>query len=317
MLTVSRRDALLAGAAFGLAGPLRFASSARAEEFRDAGFYRYSIGEVEIISLYDGVWEKPHDEGFIDGATVDETKAALRAGGLTDAHVPIEFSTTIVKTGGKTILIDAGTGGQLAPTAGKMSAGMAAAGVAPEDVDTVVISHMHPDHIFGLMAPETNDQIFPNAEIQVGEAELAFWTDPSIIQRLPERRRGLAQRIQATFPMWGNVSRYGDDAELATGLRSVSTPGHTPGHMAFHISSGNQELMIVGDLVLLPTVFARHPDWRPVFDSDKDQAEATRRAIMARVVDDGMMIAGYHFGFPNSGTLSRDGDGFLFAPVGV
>ena len=176
MTTLNRRQfiASMAGvSALGLSGSLAFLpSTAAAADVRKKGFYSYKIGsDIEVISIYDGVWQKPHDETFILGATVDDTQEALRNAGLADEHVPIEFAYTVVKTGGKTVLIDAGTGGQLAPTAGLGSAGMQAAGIAPGDIDTILISHLHPDHIFGLMEKDTNAQVFPNADILVGEAE--------------------------------------------------------------------------------------------------------------------------------------------------
>ena len=206
MKNLNRRQFIASAAgvsALGLTGTLSFLPSAMAAEVRKKGYYSYKVGDdIEIISLYDGIWQKPHDENFIPGVTIDETRAALKKAGLNDEFVPIEFAFTVVKSGGKTILIDAGTGGQLAPTAGLASAGMKAAGISPGDIDTVLISHFHPDHIFGLMEKETNAQVYPDAEILVGETEYNFWTDPGLIAKLPEGRRGLAQRIQATFPEW-------------------------------------------------------------------------------------------------------------------
>ena len=189
--------------ALGLTGTLAMLPSTAAADVRKKGFYSYKVGsDIEIISLYDGIWQKSHDENFIPGVSVEETKSALRTAGLSDEFVPIEFAFTVVRTGGKTILIDAGTGGQLTPTAGLATAGMKAAGIAPGDIDTVLISHFHPDHIFGLMEKETNAQVYPDAEILVGETESNFWTAPDIIAKLPKGRQGLAKRIQATFPTW-------------------------------------------------------------------------------------------------------------------
>jgi len=295
-MSISRRELIASAAgvsALGLTGSLSFMPSAMAASVREKGYYSYKVGsDIEVISIYDGVWNKAHDEGFIKGATVEETKAALRKGGLDDSAIAIEFAFTIVKTGGKTVLIDAGTGAQLAPTAGLGSKGMAAAGIKPEDIDTVLISHFHPDHIFGLMAKDTNAQVFPNAEIMVGETEYKFWTQDGLIETLPERRKGLAKRIQATFPTWKNISQYKGDVEVAPGIRSVDTFGHTPGHTAFHLSSGNDEALLIGDLLNMPALFLANLDWQLVFDADKDEATATRKAIVKRAVADNMTIAG-------------------------
>jgi len=194
---------------------------------------------------------------------------------------------------------------------------MAAAGLSVDDIDTVLVSHFHPDHIYGLMEKETNAQIFPNAEIMVGEEEYAYWTDPAVVATLPERRQASAKRVQETFPTWPNIAQYQADSDLVPGIRSVATPGHTPGHMAFHLVSGDEELMILGDLLIVPALFLTHLDWQLAFDADRDQASETRKAMVDRVVSDGITIAGYHFGFPNSGKIEKDGDGYVFVPVSV
>jgi len=319
MSTLSRRHVLASGAgvaALGLTGQLAFLPAAHAKDVRKKGYYSYKVGDIEVISLYDGVWEKAHADGFAVGKTIPEMKSALSDAGQTDEFVPIEFAFTAVKTGSKTILIDAGTGGQLAPSAGLAAkGGFAAAGIDPADVDTVLVSHLHPDHIFGLMEKETNAQVFPNAEILVGETEYDFWTDPSILESLPERRKPLAQRIQATFPKWKNVSRFSGDTEVAPGIRAVDSFGHAPGHTSFHISSGDDEMMLIGDAIIVPALFLANLDWQLAFDADKDQATKTRMGIVDQAVSDGMTIGGYHFGFPNAGKIEKDGKSYVFNPA--
>lgn len=320
MLKTTRRDVVLsatAAAALGLAGPLEFLPSALAADAREKGFVTFKIGDIECTSIYDGIWQKKHDEGFIRNASVDDTKAALTKAGLSPDFVPIEFTQTVLKSGGKTILIDAGTGGQLAPTAGMTMKHMAAAGIDAKSIDTVLISHFHPDHIFGLMAKETNEQIFPSAEIVVPETEYKFWTDPALIPKLSERRQGLAKRIQATFPTWKNVRQIGNDVEVAPGVRSASAFGHTPGHTAYHVASGDAELLVAGDIANVPALFVANPTWEAVFDSDPKMATDARLKLFDRAIADKAMIADYHFGFPNAGTISKDGNGYVFQPAGA
>jgi len=319
MKNLNRRQFIASAAgvsALGLTGSLSFLQSAVAAEVKSKGYYSYKVGDdIEVISLYDGVWQKPHDESFIVGASVDDTRAALKKAGMEDEFVPIDFAFTLVKSGGKTILIDAGTGGQLAPTAGLASTGMKAAGISPGDIDTILISHLHPDHIFGLMERETNAQVYPDAEILVGETEYNFWTEPGLIETLPESRQGLAKRIQATFPEWKNVSQFKGGQEVAPGITAVDTFGHTPGHTGFMIASGDDQTMLLGDAIILPALFLGNLDWQLSFDADKDMATATRQAIVEQAVADNINIAGYHFGFPNSGKIEKDGDGYVFNPV--
>jgi len=321
MSHLSRRQVLASGAgaaALGLTGQLAFFPAALAGDVRKKGFYSYKVGDIEVISIYDGIWQKAHADGFAVGKSIPDMKSALSEVGHTEDFVPIEFAFTAVKTGGKTILIDAGTGGQLAPTAGLAAkGGFDAAGIKSEDVDAVLVSHLHPDHIFGLMEKDTNAQVFPNAEILVGEAEYKYWTDPSILETLPERRKPLAKRIQATFPNWKNVTLFNGDTEVAPGITAIDSFGHSPGHTNFHISSGDEELMLIGDAIIVPALFLANLDWQLAFDADKDQATKTRMGIVDRAISDGMTIGGYHFGFPNAGKIEKDGSSHVFVPATV
>ena len=319
MIKTTRRQVVLsasAAAALGLSGPLEFLPSALAATARETGFVKYKIGDIECTSLYDGIWQKKHADNFIRNASVDDTKAALTKAGLSADFVPIEFAQTVLKTGDKTVLVDAGTGGQLAPTAGMTMKHMAAAGIDAGSISTILISHFHPDHIFGLMEKETNAPIFPNAEIVVPEAEYKFWTDPALIEKLPDRRKGLAKRIQATFPNWKNVRQIGNDVEVAPGVRSASAFGHTPGHTAFNVASGDGQLIIAGDIANVPALFVANPTWQAVFDSDPQMATDARLKLFDRAIADKATIAGYHFGFPNAGTIMKDGSGYVFQPAG-
>ena len=161
------------------------------------------------------------------------------------------------------MLIDTGTGGQLAPTAGKMMDNLTAAGLRPEEIGTILVSHFHPDHIFGLMAKDTNAPIFPQAEILVPEVEIGYWTDPATVAALPEGSRGLAERIAATLGTWDSVGRIAGDTEVAPGVRSLPAHGHTPGHTALVVGSGSDELIVAGDVANVPALFGVARGVRP------------------------------------------------------
>jgi len=320
MQEMTRRELILSAAAtaaaFGLTGRLSFPGAAHAQMAMQHGFHRYTVGSIEVTALSDGIWEKAHDPGFIKNASVDETKAALAAAGLPTGFVPIPFTPNLVKTGGQLVLIDAGTGsGQTGgPKAGTMMKHLEAAGVTPSAITSVLISHFHPDHIFGLMtkAPE-NRPVFPNAEILVPAAEYNYWMDPAIIEKLPEGRRPLAKRIQEMFPlMKDKVRRFEGDREVLPGIRPIDAPGHTPGHTAFHVASGNDQLVVLSDTTNIPALFVTNPGWHAAFDQDAATAEVSRRKLLERVVADKIMVTGYHFPFPAAGTIVRDGTGYVF-----
>lgn len=320
MSMLSRRDVIATAglaAAFGLSSRLALIAPAHAQKTPAPAkpFITYKVGALDCTAVYDGIWEKPHDPAFFKNASVDDVKGALRAAGMTDEFVPIPFTPLIVNTGRDVVLFDAGTGGQVQPTAGKLAENMKAAGIDPAAITKVMISHFHPDHIFGLMEKGTNAQIYPNAEIVVSATEYKFWIDPGVIEKLPEARRPLAQRIQATFPNWKNIRQVDGEAEVAPGIRSVAAPGHTPGHIAFHLSSGNAQMIYSGDAFYQPALSLKTPQWHGAFDQDGAVAEKSRRALADRIVADNVMVSGYHFPWPGAGTLAKDGAGYALTPA--
>src|SRR6266545_1240702 len=285
MHSISRRgfviSATAAAAAFGLDGPLEFMTPAFAQK-ADKDIVRFKVGDIEVIQMYDGIWEKAHDPGFVKNASLDEVKTALKAGGLTDAHVPIPFTVTAIKSKGKIVLFDSGTGAQLAPTAGLITKNdlWKKAGIDPAKVTTIVMTHFHPDHITGLMAKDTNAATFPNAEIHVPATEYKYWTDAATTG-------GAAKRIQTVFPTWKNMKQFDGEKDVVAGVRAINTNGHTPGHTSYLVSSVRNQMIVLGDVSNIPSLFVKHPEWRAVFDVDGELAEKNRRKTYDRVVADG------------------------------
>lgn len=321
MYEISRRDVVLsaAGAAvlFGLDRRVAFIGAAAAQKAPEAKpFHKFQVGDAEVVTIFDGLWEKPHDPAFIKNASLDQTKAALQQAGLPADLVPIPFTVTLVRIAGKTTLIDSGTGGQLSAKAGKFAENLKAAGVDPAGIGTILITHYHPDHIFGLMAKDTNAQTYPNAEIIVPAAEHKWWTDASVFTKLPEARHGLAKRIQATLGTWKNVRQAEPGKDVVPGIRMVSTHGHTPGHSSYIVAAGGKSLFVSGDVTNMVPLNVRHPGWHLSFDADAAMAEANRRKLFDAAIAENAVLTGYHWGMPGAGRLAKDGDGYAYTPVG-
>lgn len=319
MTKMTRRDAIVSAglaAAFGLSSRLAIDPAFAETPLEPAvGFRKYKVGDIEVTAVYDGIWRKPHDAGFIKNASVDDTKAALAAAGQTTEFMPIPLTVVVLNIGGKLIMVDSGSGvGQWQPNATNLPGNMEKAGIDAKKISTILVSHFHPDHIFGLMEKGSNTAVFPNAELIVHDLEYKWWTEPGRVEKLPEARKGLGTRIQNVFPNWKNFKLVADGTEVAPGVRLINAPGHTPGHAAFHVSSGGKQLMISNDVMYVPALLGPHPEWQGAYDQDGPLAVETRRNLVNRVIAEKMMICGAHFPFPGTGSFVKDGNGYVFTP---
>ncbi len=279
------------------------------------GIYRYRIGSFELTALYDGIWYRPISDTFIRNAPFGEVERALAAAFMPPDKLTTPFTTLVVNTGQKLVLIDTGTGGQIAPSAGVLRANLMAAGIDPKAIDLIVISHFHPDHINGIKDKD-NELIFPNAEIMVPEAEWGFWMDDANLNAAASDLKLTFRNQRRVFSdIARNVTRFAPGKEVASGIVTVPAPGHTPGHTVFAIHSGDQSLLVLGDTAQHPAVFARHPDWQAAFDIDGSAAVATRKKLFDRAAADRMLVTGYHFPFPACGHLIKTVDGYEHVPV--
>ncbi len=323
MLTMSRRGILASAAlaaAFGLPRPLALITDAHAQAPVEptTGFYKYKVGSIEATAVYDGIWRKPHDPAFIKDVTIDETKAALAKAGLTADFMPIPLTVLVLKIGDRHIMIDAGSGvGQWQANATHLPANMMAAGIDRSQISTILISHFHPDHVWGLMEKGTNAPVFPEAELVVNSVEYAFWTEPGRVEKLPEGRRQAGKRIADVFPTWKNWRLVETGSEVAPGVQILEAYGHTPGHSAFLVTSGRDQLMVSNDTMYVPALLAPHPEWQGAYDQDGPMAVIARHKIVDRVIADRMMICGAHFPFPGLGTFVKDGGAYAFTPAEI
>ena len=304
---------LLAAACAALAHPA--GATAPISKAQGPGAYRYRLGDYQLTALYDGTWFLPIDEHFVRNAGGAAVNEALAAAFLPPNVLPITFTALMVNTGKKLILIDTGTAGQITDSAGFMNGNLSAVGIAPGAIDTILISHFHPDHINGIKSKD-GDKVFANAEIFVPEPEWTYWMDDTHMAGVPKSVHGYFLNARRIFnDIAKEVHLFKPGAEVAPGIVSIPAYGHTPGHTAFAIHSGSQSLLVMSDAVRNPYLFARHPDWQPSFDMDGALAVKTRRAMLDRAAADRMPVEAYHFPFPACGHIARAGAGYEFVPA--
>jgi glyoxylase-like metal-dependent hydrolase (beta-lactamase superfamily II) len=316
MPTVTRRT-LLAGTAVAAiaAGADPAVAAAPPADKQSPAIYRYKIGSYELTALYDGIWYRPITDKFIRNAPFADVEHALDAAFMPHDKLATPFTALVVNTGSKLVLIDTGTGGQISATAGELRDNLVAAGIEPNAVDAIVISHFHPDHINGIKDKD-NKLIFPNAEIMVPAPEWAFWMDDANLNAAPADLKPTFLNQRRIFAdIAKQVTHYEPGKEVAPGIVTLPAPGHTPGHTVFAIHSGNQSLLVLSDTAQHPAVFARHPNWEAAFDVDGPEAVATRKKIFDRAAADRMLITGYHFPFPACGHLIKTATGYEHVPV--
>ena len=315
MHEVSRRLFLTASALAGATFAMTSSAAVRFAGVQGPGVYRFKLGDFQISALFDGVWYLPIDDKLVRNASGTAVNQALAAAFLPPNILPISFTALLVNTGTKLILIDTGTAGQITDTAGSLLDNLYVADTDPKAINTILISHFHPDHIDGIKTLD-GAKVFPNAEILVPEPEWAFWMNDANMgpaQGAVKRYFLNARRIFKDIA--GEVRRFAAGAEVAPGIVSVPAFGHTPGHTAFAIHSANQSMLAMSDTVRNPYLFARHPDWQPTFDMDGPQAVAARRQMLDRAVADRMLVQAYHFPFPACGHMAKTATGYEFVPV--
>ncbi|MFO0466663.1 MAG: MBL fold metallo-hydrolase [bacterium] len=276
------------------------------------GFYRFKVGSFTVTTVHDGFFVRPV-EGTVLNAPLADVRALLNDAFLPTDRFFIPITITFLDTGRDLVVFDSGNG--ITPPNvpfGRMIANMQSAGIDPVKVTRVVVSHFHPDHINGLLNAEAG-AAFPNAEVIVPEAEIAWWGEATNETRTPQGQRAFfANSARRLAPYASRLRRIGPDAEVIPGVRSVAAYGHTPGHTCYHVADGAEQMMFIADTSNRPELFARRPDLHLLFDFDPVLAETSRRRIFDRVATDRIRITGYHFPFPANGYLAKEGSGYRF-----
>jgi glyoxylase-like metal-dependent hydrolase (beta-lactamase superfamily II) len=323
-MELTRRHALTGAAALAATPLLPNASAKAAAPLADKqapSFYRYRVGEAQVNVISDGVNTFPLGDTLVLNAKKDEVSAALDKAFLPKDKMSVHFSPLVINTGGKLVVIDTGNGPAAFASSkgnvGQFASNLIAAGFDPKNIDMVVISHFHGDHVNGLLTAD-GAAAFPNAEVLVPATEWKFWMDDGEMSRANgERMQGLFKNNRRVFEagLKKKVTPYEWGKDVAPGLLAVDSTGHTPGHTSYVLSSGSDKVFIQSDVTNHPALFVANPGWHLMFDQDPALAEKTRRKVYDMLVADRMRVQGFHYPFPANGYVEKDGNGYRLVPA--
>lgn len=298
LLTVAAAVALTLGVAACSPSPEQAARAAAAKR-ASTDVHPFRIGALQAWSLRDGAMTIPNDNQALGaGRTSQEVAALLTAAGLPGDTIGVSIEPLLIRDGDRLVLIDTGTGPQMG--AGKLRASLTAAGMRPDQVTDILISHSHGDHVGGLVRA-SGDLAFPNATIRMSAAE---WTAAQGYAPAKALVKTIAPRVQTFTP--GDV--------VAPGITSVAINGHTPGHVGYEIVSGSDRLLYVGDAFHSAIISVQRPEWANAWDDDRATAAASRQALLERAASQNLRLYAGHLPWPGLGRVQRHNDGFVWAP---
>lgn len=271
-------------------------------------FPSQQVGDLAITAVSDGYLSASLD--FLSNIDAADACRMQAAAGVTD-HSSIHINCYLVRGGGRTILIDAGAGG-FKQWGGRLKTNLPLAGVQPSDIDAILLTHAHPDHVGGLM-DASGETAFPNAELFVHHRELAFWQDDANLSRASERARGNFLVARQAFDGYADRLRTFEAGEVLPGITAVPLPGHTDGHSGFRLESGGRNLLVWGDIVHFPQIQIPRPDVSIAFDQDALVAADTRSRLLDLVASDRLLIAGMHLSDLGFARIERTGNSYGIA----
>jgi glyoxylase-like metal-dependent hydrolase (beta-lactamase superfamily II) len=278
------------------------------------GYYRIRLGDFEVTVISDGTVMEPAD-ALLTNTTktfVDET---LREHFMSSSY-EMSDNCFLIDTGQKVILIDAGAGQLLGPTLGRLPENLKAAGYSPEQIDEIYLTHIHPDHIGGLVVQ--GRIAFPNATLRVDQADIDYWLSDINLANANAQMKPLFEGARASVKPYlaaGKLKPFSKDGELSPGIAAIAAHGHTKGHDIYVVRSKGQTLEVIGDLVHFAEIQIGHPEIAVAFDTDSQEAVATRRRVFDDAAAHGYLIGGAHFSFPGLGHIRQSSAGYVCIPL--
>jgi glyoxylase-like metal-dependent hydrolase (beta-lactamase superfamily II) len=278
----------------------------------NAAWYRFKIGDMEATVVSDGLLGPFPLTGLYPKAPKEDVDALVKGEFLSPDKFVIEENCLVLNTGDQLALIDTGIGGakDFGARAGRLAKNLEAAGLKPEDIDAIILSHGHLDHLAGIMG-EGGQRSFPNAQIAVSKTEFDFWTDEGKLSATGMMKLFVDTARANLLPNKDRLILVEDGKEVIKGVQAISSPGHTPGHTSYLLSSAGQNVLYTADIAHTFVQF-KHPEWALSFDVDPATGSATRKRMMDMAAAESLPVMVYHLPFPGIGHVARDRDAFRF-----
>lgn len=278
------------------------------------GYYRVMLGDFEVTALSDGTVQLPVDKLLTNSSPEKIAK------GLSKFHQKSPLDTSVngylINTGTKLVLIDTGAAGLFGPTLGKLASNLKASGYQPEQVDEIYITHMHPDHVGGLV--DGDKLVFPNAVVRADKHDADFWLSQANLDKAPTESKGFFQGAMASLNPYVKADKFKafeGNTDLVPGIKAIASHGHTAGHSIYLVESKGQKLMLWGDLMHVAAVQFDHPEVTIQFDSDSKSAAAERKKAYADAAKQGYMVGASHLSFPGLGYVRNEGKAYAWTPL--
>ena len=320
--TMNRRAFLMASTAAALSPAALLAFDAQTASAtapfaaaKSAAWYRFNIGDMEATVVSDGALNLGPAAGLYPGTPKDIVDGFMKAEFQAPETVIGQENCLVVNTGDKLVLIDSGMGTYKAfgPAAGRLGSNLAAAGIKPEDIDAIILTHGHIDHLSGIIGDD-GKRMFPNAQLMMSKTEYDFWTDEAKTSMTGMMKLLVDSARKNLLPNKDRLAFVENGKEVIKGIQAISTPGHTPGHTSYVLASAGKTFLYTGDVVNHTAISIKNPSWELAFDADPKTAAATRMRVLDMAAKDNLTLIGYHFAFPGIGNVAREGASYRFIP---